>query len=431
MCIFVAYQPFEALALSYLPTNLVAVARYGPELILWPLAAVALTQLTFASRRELRPVLVALTFVVAVAVLAAVASEISIGRALIGLRAELRYIPLVAIVPWAFPGGDRGRVARYIVYSGLAEAIIGLGASLAGPGAMRAIAPSVSVSIDGTEFAPAALFREGTIAGTLNNYNHFGIVLGVALTVAIAAGPIRLGMRREVWATTLAIFGIGIVASGSRESVIAVVIALAVLAWRAGRRLAVYLLVVTAVAIAAALPAANTIANVDSRNLVQRWSALLDPRALQADQTSNFRLALLTDEVHLALKHGPLLGTGPGSVVDRRTQDEGTNPLFETVTGRTAIRFNFLYDGNWGLLVLEFGFLGLAAFVWLLIASFRVALTRDRREWAANALVALVPMLVVLGFFSAILQQRQFTAAFFVVLGLALVEPRRSMTSAR
>src|SRR3954468_2678088 len=105
ICVFVAYHPFEPLVLSHLPSGLVPATRYGPELLLWLLAAVALARLGEHSLRALQPILLALLLIVGIAVLAAIASDVGAGRAIIGLRGELRYAPLVAIVPWAFPLG--------------------------------------------------------------------------------------------------------------------------------------------------------------------------------------------------------------------------------------------------------------------------------------------------------------------------------------
>jgi hypothetical protein len=180
------------------------------------------------------------------------------------------------------------------------------------------------------------------------------------------------------------------------------------------------LVVMTAVAVALAAPFAvqGSGSAFASRNLVGRWEALFSSSAYSSDPASpNFRLTLLRSEFSIAARRGLLLGAGPGSIVDRRTLDAGTNPLYDTVVGQEAIAFSYQYDGNWGLLAVEVGVLGLAAYVVLLLAIGRVA-WRVSDVWCGEALLAIVAASVALGFFAAILQLRLPTFIIWVLVGM-------------
>ncbi len=423
VCVFLAYLPFEGLVLAQLPESAVAGARYAPEALLWLLALGILCTRGLRSLHGLKPVLAPLLAIAAVAVLSAATSQIPIDRMLIGLRSELRFLPLILIAAVAFRGAESATVvARVIVWTGVAQGALGFLGLVLGEGFKTAISPQFSVTVGGVEVAPTALLREGTIAGSLNNYNHFATVLAVSALVGLVVGAQRLGVHRFVWIAVIGFLCGMVVLSGSREGVLALGLGLTVLAWRAGYRWVVLGLSIGAVLVGLALPNYDTIGNVDSRGLSARWSAILDPRTFSTDQQANFRLALLETELAIAARHNLLLGTGPGSVVDRRTEADGSNPLYETHTGKTALRFNFTYDGNWGLIALEFGLLGLAGFAWFLLRIWRLGRNRGPAAWASSCLVTLVPVVVLLGFFSAILQQRQMASVLFVLVGIAATE---------
>lgn len=428
ICLLLAYLPFEGLVLANVPTEAVAGVRYAPEALAW-LGAVAIL-LTTGTRalRPLRPLAWPLAALLALAVLSAVVNTIPADRLLIGLRAELRFLPLALIAAFAFRDGDlRAATARAVFWSGSVEAVLGVLAVVLGPSFAEAIAPRFSITIAGVEVAPEAAVRAGTISGTLNNYNHFGVVLVVALLVGLVAGYRRMGIPRPLWLGLLGLLGGMTVASGSREAVLALAAGLAVVAWRRGYRWVVAGLAIVALVVGLALPSYDTVDHVDSRGLANRWSAVLDPQTYSTDQYANFRLALLETEAEIVARRGPFLGTGPGTVVDRRTEEEGTNPLYDTYTGYTALRFNYQYDGNWGLLLLEFGVLGVAAFAWLLLRLWRLGLRGGPDDWAAGALAVLVPVVFLLGWFSAVLQQRQLTSVLFVLVGVAAAARHRRM----
>ena len=121
----------------------------------------------------------------------------------------------------------------------------------------------------------------------------------------------------------------------------------------------------------------------------------------------------------LAARHSPLVGYGIGSVVDPRSVPDGSNPLYRIPAGVEAIRFRYIFDGNWGLLAVETGFLGVAAVVILLAAIGRVGM-RSANEPAGVVVYCLVGCVVLLGFFECILQDAPSTLVWWVFVGLAI-----------
>ena len=167
--------------------------------------------------------------------------------------------------------------------------------------------------------------------------------------------------------------------------------------------------------------------NLASRGLVARWQAIFDPAVYSTTQESaNFRLALLRTELAIATQRGLAIGAGAGSVTDRRTLDGRTNPLYDTSVGRKAIAFSYQYDGNWGLLVVEVGALGLAGYLLLLVACGRLG-WRGRLAWCGEALTALVVAILALGFFAPVMQLRLPMLLFWVLVGITTTVAQASV----
>ena len=157
---------------------------------------------------------------------------------------------------------------------------------------------------------------------------------------------------------------------------------------------------------------------VNGGSITERWAYVMSPAAWSTNFHNNFRLFLLQENAKLVAESSPAFGFGIGSVSDKRTTLDGSNPLYRTWAGRRALQFRYLYDGQWGLLIMEVGFVGLFALVVLLFALARMALKLLRTHWLALALLAQLAVTIVLGFFATVLQLRLPTAILWLAAGL-------------
>jgi hypothetical protein len=165
---------------------------------------------------------------------------------------------------------------------------------------------------------------------------------------------------------------------------------------------------------------------VNGKSFSERWAYVMSPDAWSTDHRNNFRLFLLRENASLVTDNSPALGFGIGSVSDKRTTLDGSNPLYQTWAGRKALTFGYIYDGNWGLLLIEVGIVGLLALVLLLLAVLRTGFELLRQHWLGLALIAQLAAVVVLGFFAPVMQLRLPMAMLWLTTGLALAMVRNA-----
>ena len=350
-------------------------------------------------------------------------SSASISTALIGFRSELRFVPLALIVGASANVARDGRLyARVIVWSALLQSAVAI-LEVVGGYAVRAIfAPSYTIVIGGLQVT-AATPRPGSHLWNFQDYNDLGICLTFGVIVALCAGTSVLGWAPwKIWCAVALWVGV-IVISGSRESLVALVVAVLLVA-RLKRGLPAFRIVLVAAAGAAVLvplivhgpPLPSSTPTRGS--LTARWEALLNPGVYSASSGDNSRLSLLDAEVNIARAH-PLVGFGPGTVVDPRSLANGSNPLYRSTAGTTAIDRSYYFDGEWGLLLVEVGVLGVAAMAMLLLAVGKIARVAARgKAWFGDALVAILSVCVLLGFFTSIFESRQPMSVLWTLVGL-------------
>jgi hypothetical protein len=419
---FIVYFPLENIVLNAVPSPLVAPIRYAPELVGVGAAAVLLIRHGRRLVAPLRPLLAPIVLIFGVSLVSWLESSFAFTTAVIGVRSELRFLPYVVVAVAVLEANrDVRLIGRAVCVAAGLQCMIAVAQVAGGPAVAKFFVPHYSVTIGGTDVQPAGEFRAHTVFGSLTNYNHLAIFLVFALAITYAIGPGRLGLAIWSWRALMAADLAVILLTGSREGLLAAVVAgLVFLRVRRGVGMpALVVLSVIAVAVAAPFAPQGTGSAFASRSLIARWQALFDPSAYSSNPGSpNFRLTLIRSEADIASRVGLAFGDGPGSIVDRRTLDDGMNPLYLTTVGQEAIAFSYQYDGNWGLLLVEVGVVGLITYVFLLAAVGRVA-WRGRSVWANEALLAIVFALVPLGFFTAILQLRLPSFIFWVLVGLA------------
>jgi len=168
--------------------------------------------------------------------------------------------------------------------------------------------------------------------------------------------------------------------------------------------------------------------SVSYTSLVNRWHAVLSPAAWSPTPHGNFRLYLLKSELEAVRAGAPLFGFGLGSVTDPRRVIDGTSAAYRTSAGRQATSFRYLFDGNWGLLLLETGFAGVAALLCVFVLALRFAVDLARRHWVGLALAASLLAFAAIGFFAPVLQLRVPGALLWILVGFATAMHRELRT---
>jgi hypothetical protein len=416
--------PLQDLALSHSEGLLQLAARYGPEAV----AAAAAVAFGLRARttvlRRVRFLLVPLGAVVGLWLLSGVVNRVSLSTMAIGLRSELRWLPLaVLVIAAAAPLADARLYGRLLVYLGAAEGTIAVLEAVGGKRIRTAFEPNYHLAVGGVDVGRAS---PGTnqIPGTFADRHVFALFLVGAIVVLAAAGPRALGLSRRGAIAVAILIGAGVVLSGSREAGLALVPIAATLALlRYGRRAAKILTAVGAVGVCGVLIAGAFsgpgIHNLDSPKLANRWQALLgrdvwSPKA-------NFRMRLVLDNSVQVWRHDPVLGFGLGTGSDPRLIEDLSSPVYRSFGGWDLAKDiePYVYDGNWAILILETGFVGIALAAVFFAALARVGL-RAREHWAGRALIALIPAVMLLGFATTVLQQRSLAIVLWLMIGLAV-----------
>jgi hypothetical protein len=433
-----AYLPFENQALTYAPANATPFIRYSPEILI----DLAVLLIVFGNLDRVLTGLGKLRWPLALLISTWLASAVWAGIALttasIGFRSELRFLPLLFVAVLSRkPDADARLYGRTLVFVATIESVIVGAQAVLGAPARNAFAPKWTIEINGISFADGGLSKPDTNFGTFSNYNAVGVFLLCAWIILAAAGSRRLGFPNRVGLALGTVIAGATLLSGSREAGLALGIAAVIIAHVRYRQwvstavvLGSVLLILGGPIIAAAhygIPEGK----VNGHSLAARWAYVMSPEAWSTDYQDNFRLFLLKENTDLIAQTSPAFGFGIGSVSDKRTIQDGSNPLYRTWAGRRALTFSYLYDGNWGLLVMEVGFVGLFALAWLFMGLFRVALQLMRTHWLGVALLAQLVVVVVLGFFAPIMQLRIPTAMLWLTAGLslALLQQRKEQES--
>jgi hypothetical protein len=422
-----AYLVVEAVVLTHVPQNGVVFARYAPEIAVFGVVFARLLPKLNAAAGRMGTLWGALLAVVTVWVGSAIWNGTALSTVAIGFRSELRFLPLLALPLLSrTPRRDALFYGRFIVALGMFQALVAAAEYVGGTGLRSALAPDYQIVVGGTLVAGTLKTDTSSIFGTFANYNGLGIFLALAWIILASAGSEKLGLRRgQGWAAGALILG-GIAISGSRESAVAVVISALVI----GRlRFRLPVVHATALLVLTAALASPILANVSRgapssavsyRNLSKRWASVFSPATWSANYYSNFRLFLLVSDVKFVAKESPVFGFGIGSVSDRRGLKTKTSPVFRTFAGSRAAAFSYLYDGGWALVLVEVGFVGIAALALLLFQLMRIALRVSRVHWIGTALLTTLVANVVLGFFAPVLQLRLPSAMLWLLVGLAL-----------
>jgi O-Antigen ligase len=418
---FVAYLAVEGVVLSHVPPGSIAVLRLLPEAVIAASAGIVFVTRPGLVLDRLRPLLWPLVLVVGAWSMSAIVAQERATTALLGFRAELRFLPLFILAAAVAEPTRALRVwGRVLVGVAAMEGVLACGQFVA-PALRSPFVETWSIRVGGAEVAAAGPPRLNTVFGTFLNYNALGAYLVLAFAVLISA---ELGFGRRKALGLGALIAAGLVASGSRESLIAALVAVVVVG-RLRLRLPMGLIVLTAalVLVSAGVFQSSPAVSGTPTKLSERLATLVNPAQWKPDYHTNFRGYYLVSEARYTLERHPLFGAGIGSVMDTRKLRDGSSPLYDTHAGRQATAFSYQYDSNWTILLVEVGFVGTAAILVLLLGAARVA--RRVQHWSGVVVPTLVAQALVLSFFLPALQIRTFGAPFWLLLGATLAQLAR------
>jgi hypothetical protein len=392
-----AALPFQGYLMLHATGHVWQVARYGPEILVDVVAVVLAVQHRRRIVSRLQPLLWPIAGLLAFWILTALWNEVSWTTAVIGMRSELRFLPIAIVVTAAADPLRDARLYALVVTAGVS---------------LQVLVALVQV-------------RRGVyyVIGSFEQRHLLGTFLATGCIVIVAAGARGLGVCRLAARVAAALGVAGVVFSASREAAVMLgVAAIAIAFVRFGRGIRIGLAAVTAAALAVIVvssvttPATTTF---DSRSLLKRWELFFTNGALST--RTNFRMQLLVDNAKLVAATEPALGVGIGTASNPAVINDLTSPVYRGFPGydlANAIE-PFVYDSNWATIVLETGFVGLALLFGLLGYLTWIGIRAFRAHWAGLALAALAPTIAVSGFAGPVLQEPLVSALLWLLAGLA------------
>lgn len=427
------WLPVEDLVLSHIHGAPLLAARYGPEVVI-DLIAVGLLFTRFPVILDrLGKLVFPFAALIGVWLATWVWNSLSASTAIIGFRSELRFLPLILLPLLSRDLTRDARLyGRILVFMGTAEALLALAEYVGGPRIRAVFAPQYEIVLNGVSVAKAGA-PLSDIFGTFAHRNLLGIFLAFAWMILAAAGSQQLGLSRRAGLLMGWTIVIGVFVSGSREGAIALVLAGIVIGRVRFRlplaRLAAFAAASTASVVLLTAPTVSSKTYLAPSSLTERWRVLLAPSVWKANPDDNFRLYFLMANGRQILKDSPFFGFGIGSASDSRLLRDGTSSAYKSFTGfDQAYIQNFIYDGNWAILILEVGLGGMAALGVVFVSLARVGASVMERHWAGLVLIGMVVAVIALGFFTSVLQERPSGAILWVMAGLAAAATRDNFT---
>jgi hypothetical protein len=442
------YTPYEEFFLKFVPSDMASMARFGGELfILAMLSAVLLKKMAQGKPFRVSPLDVPLVLFIAWALISAVANETSPLTTILGLRILLRYVLLYYVVIHAdFPRETIATFVKLFLVAAAIQMVIGLGTGAIG-GKMRAFfMPSRGLALGSTVIVAERHFEEagvgGFISGAMLNFIHFGTFM--TLSWLLALGLRLMGWLRSRWLDLFLLLAfVAVIASFSRQSLLALIAGLIVILLFSGRKKLAFWLVTGAatLVIVASLYAAVTYERPISpgtRALHERWLYAFQIQRLQPVITSNFRLFLILELSKALLSRSPLWGLGPGTFGSALSIATG-DPIYRElgVSQWATTETNFVSDVNWVTLLGQFGLIGASFFALMLLSLFnytRRALHRFDDPLAkglALGTLGCIAAISIAAFFNPHFEIRPISlylwlfAAFVIALGQARVTPAK------
>lgn len=435
LCFALVYLPLEEFLLKWAPGGSLGYAalRLGFEGVV-AAAALALAAARVVGGLPLRATAIDVPLA-AFCVLAAGSLFLSDGARLAGflnLRVLLRYVVVFYLVSWLAPDARERRTLLVLLLASAAlQAGLGLVQHFQG-GASAFWLPRTDLravgGVEHTFAAAAGGLEQGAVLGTTDHSVAFALYLLVAATLAGAlylTEAVR-GARGKWLLALVALACAGLFFSYVRSCLFALVVTLALLAWRLRggaplRRLAPAAVLCVPLVLGLLLFARFDEATFarEKETRVSPFASvamLFTPEYRQAAESS--RLWVLRDVGSEIARSAGWLGFGPDQDnAKRRLLDSGGASLHRLIAYRA------FEDVYWVALLAYYGFLGLGLLACVLVRLAPAALRACRAEdpWeraSGQTLFALLVVLVPLGFLTPVLDFRTFAFPFWMLAGL-------------
>ncbi len=437
------YLPLEEFLLKWAPGGSTgyAVARLGFECLLYgAVAALVAARAVRGLPQRATPLDLPLLSFLALAACSLLLSDGSWLQGLVNLRVLVRYVAVFYLVVFLeLAPEERRRVLALVLGSAALQGVLGIVQHLQG-GASEFWLPRADLeAVAGVAREFAALqggLEQGAVLGTTDHSVAFALFLLVAGALAAAllvTGAARSRGGQASLGLVVCLAFAGILFSYTRACLFAFVLALALLVWMERRepgvrhlwpRLALLAPVLLGAALLLRGGGGGPAFAREKETRVSPFTsveALFTREYLQSARSS--RLWVLGDVGGEIARSAGWLGFGPDQEhVKQRLLSSGGATLHRLIAYRA------LEDVYWVALLAYYGFLGLSVFLFVLarlaaLARLARARARDARERAtAGALLALLCVLVPLGFLAPTFDFRAFAFYFWLLAGLVVAQ---------
>jgi len=380
----IAYTPFEEFLLKFVPSQAYALARYLPELLLIMTLGLILVACAVRRAKVRRTVLdLPLFSFIGVSLVSMFYNKIPPVIGVLELRILLRYAVLsYVIIMGAF---DREFIRRafglmLVVLS--VQVGLGLLHSLGGNAVSELLSPrNVTIGDIFVRRGFSQIVSSHTrIFSTFGRYNLYGNYLAFFLLFVISLLYMREGEMSDPERRKLKLLLVGglsaLLLSFSRMSWFGFYAGLVFLLFVMRRkRVIAYLIVpatVTIILFRFYGPDAREVSETATASVVERYLGVFSRRYVEASLRSD-RLYALTTTTRRVLEISPAFGLGPGSVASAAARVFGGGERWE-VLDLPSENVIALGDVGWAAVLAQYGVLGLAAFIWLLVRIFRASL---------------------------------------------------------
>lgn len=423
-CLFLVwYFTLGGTILKLLPPDAARLLRYLPELLLyitafralfkargfwripvfWPLLICALTMAFSALRNASPPLAMAQNYYQAFRFLA------------------------FAVILWRsqFEPGHIPRVIDNFLKLAVIELFVGLCELVGGGDAKAFFVPNMDAGGTG-QMSSMEIFmlhgnEPGYLAGTLPNYNGYGMFMCVAMLFAMAMHGIykKAGYQVMAWA-----MGVAVVLSFSRHSLISMAVIL-VMFLLFHRKRGALLLYFKRLVVLAALGGVLFASSQDLRDsLSKRLETITSGQVLMNESNARLMMIVLLTPRFLAtypfFGQGPFeypLGAGGQDVVD-------LGPTIKAAPNLPGTFTHYLHDVVWLEFVGAYGLIGLLArmlvYGAVILAAMRLRKARIRPEYTlvAETCIIIMTVFIIAGLFSQEIEARENAAIFWCLVGM-------------
>ncbi len=386
------YTPLEPFLLKFVSDDIYVFARYLPEVLIYVLAASAVTRLLIRRRKPVQtPIDLPFVFFLLAAVTSLIVNLVPAFYGILGLRQIIRFILLFFIVVYLDPQRDFIRRLTWVMlWIVLAEGVLGLAQAIVGAPLDEFLIPSERKFYESIQLTSGTIqsWSPGSrVFATLGRFDQLGTFL--CFFFLMAAGLAYQAKEAVTRRKLLIIVGLAFPAflfTLSRASWFGLAFGLfvigALLMKDARVRLAFAALVIAAVGyLAWSGIAVRYLVDYPEQTAVERFFEAFSYERWRGEYYGLGRLYWMVQTVSTVVPSAPLFGVGPGQYGGGAVAALGNSTVYDRLHLPFGVYGTEGYiDNNWFSLWGETGTLGLIFYVWMFAVLGRTALTVFRRS---------------------------------------------------